>query len=102
MHLASATFDTSCLDQMGGTLVVTELSDDDIRKIESLILRVDALPIIQIDRPAAPWPPPDQHAPELEAMTGVGCGPRSGHGNVYRVVLLEGEWTLTSGGSWVS
>jgi len=104
VHLASATFDTSCLDQMGGTSVATDLSDDDIRKIESLILTTDPLPIIEIGRLPAFAGRPDRRPPdfELTATTGAECGPFSGHGNVYRLNRVDGEWTLTPGGSWVS
>jgi hypothetical protein len=35
-------------------------------------------------------------------MTGVECGPLSGHGRLYRLSLVNGEWTLSPGGSWVS
>jgi hypothetical protein len=89
---------------MGGTLVATELSDDDIRKIESLILMVDDLPIVEIDRPGAFGGRRDRRSSdfEFEAMTGVECGPLSGHGHLYRLNLVNGEWTLLPGGSGVS
>ena len=104
MHLWSPLVDTSCLKRTGGTTVATELSDDDIKKIESLIRKVDNLPIMAIGRPAAFAGRYDQRVPnfEFEAMTGVECGPLSGHGHVYRLNLVNGEWTLAPGGSWVS
>jgi hypothetical protein len=104
MHLSSPVTDTSCLERMGGTRVAAELTDDDVRKIESLIRKVDDLPIMAIDRPSAFAGRHNRRAPDFqfEAMTGVGCGPLSGHGSFYRLSLVNGEWTLTPGGSWVS
>jgi hypothetical protein len=89
---------------MGGTLVATDLSDEDLRKIESLILAIDPLPIIEVGRLESFAGRGDRRPPdfELTATTGVECGPFSGHGNVYRLSRVDGEWTLAPGGSWVS
>jgi hypothetical protein len=104
VHLSSPVTDTSCLGRMGGTKAAAELTDDDVRQIESLIRRVDDLPIIAIDRPSEFAGRHNRRAPsfDFEAMTGVGCGPLSGHGSFYELTLVNGEWMLTPGGSWVS
>jgi hypothetical protein len=102
VQLPHAGTDTSCLDRAGGTVVAGELSDDDVAKIVRLIRRADALPISAISYPAMLGDRRNPAGPDFEARTGAGCGPLSGHGGLYRIGLVNGEWAITERGSWAS
>ena len=94
--------DLSCLARHGGTLVAAELSDRDVRKIEALIRQSHSLPIMAIHHPGFLGERPDSKGADFEVMTGVGCGPLSGHGGMFRLTRVDGEWIITERGSWVS
>jgi hypothetical protein len=102
VRLPSTLDDTSCLDRAGGTVVVNELSDDDVRRIEALIGNVDPLPIMSIGHPTFVFGARDAGDNEFEGMTGVECGPLSGHGTVYRISRARDEWRITVTGQWAS
>ena len=102
VHLSPAGSDTSCLDRAGGTVVAGELSDEDVRRIEVLVRRTDTLPIAAIGHLAMLGDRRNPPGPEFEARTGAGCGPLSGHGSLYRVSLVNGDWVVTERGTWVS
>ena len=102
MRLAAPGSDRSCLERTGGTAVAGELSDDDVRQIEAAIRKVDSLPIMRIGHLAMLGGSWDAGGPEFEGVTGVGCGPLSGHGSVYRISRVGTKWIVTPSGSWVS
>jgi hypothetical protein len=102
VRLSSVGTDTTCLEKAGGTVVPAELSDADVRTIEALIRKVDALPIVRIGQPTFGGGWLGGGAPELEGMTGVECGALSGHGTVYRITRVDGKWRVTVSGEWAA
>jgi hypothetical protein len=101
VRLPSGHGDRSCLAH-GGTVVANDLSDDDVRTIEALIRRADPLPLMRIDRPWLGGLPSDASGPAFQGMTGEGCGPLSGHGTLYWINRVGGEWQIVDGGQWAS
>jgi hypothetical protein len=102
VRLAVLGSDTSCLEPTGGTVVAGELSDDDVRQNETAIRKMDSLPTMRIGHLAMRGGRWDAGGPEFEGVTGVGCGPLSGHGNLYRISRVDSKWIVAASGSWVS
>jgi hypothetical protein len=102
LHLSLAGNDVSCLARVGGTLVARELSDQDVHRIEALIRRWDSLPIIAIRQKSFFGEPASSKGVDFEAMTGVECGGLSGHGKLFRLTRVDGEWLIKKEGSWFS
>jgi hypothetical protein len=102
VQLSSQDRNSSCLWRAGGTIVDTELSANEVRKIESRIRQIDARSIIAIER-ATSRLPHDQTAPdfEIKVLTAVDCGRRSGSGGDYRLRIVDGRWTIVSILTWV-
>jgi hypothetical protein len=94
--------DWSCLEVSAGTRVSNALTDEDVRKIEALIRKVDTLPIVAIGRLEWFSPRPNVGTPDFEARTGVACGGLSGRGTLYRISRHNGEWAIAESGNWAS